>query len=144
MHWWRESLDGTVKSRSSQGMDPPEECPRSLQIPRLHGLLSLLYPGVLTDCLTFVRSHEAGDDMALGQQRAASIQGAARQDGQQTCLTTTQLRQNILPANGCIKVWHRGSAILRWRDERSHAKKTTPNHILFSHVLPHRTKLQCP
>src|SRR5713101_4528694 len=90
----RNGSNGTSKGRPSQGMDPPEECLRSLQIPRLHRLLPLLHTRLLADRPTPTRSNKTGNGMALGRQGAESIRRAERQNGQQTHPTTTQLQQN--------------------------------------------------
>src|SRR6266851_4037979 len=126
----RNGANGAVESRPSQRVDPTKKRPRSMQIPGLHRILSLLYPRILADRPTPTRPNQTSDTVALGRQRAGSVRSAPRQDDQQTGPPATRLRQNLLPPNRRIKVWGRSGPIARWGSQRDDTAQTTPGRVL--------------
>src|SRR5216683_3930068 len=123
-------------------MDPTKERPRSAQVPGFHRVLPLLHPRILTDRPTPTRPHQTSDTVALGRQRAGSIRGAPRQDGQQTGPTAARLRQNLLPPNRRVEVQGGGGPVTGRRDKGGDTTKATPSRVLLSHLHPHGTKLR--
>ena len=137
----RSGLDGAIQSWPSQGMDPPPKHPQGLKIPWVHWLLPVLHPRVLPNCQTATRPHETGNDLALGWERATGIQSPEGQNGQQTYTTTTWLQQNVLSSNRHVKIQSRSSTIIGRSGKGGHTKETTPDHVLFCHLLTHWAKL---
>ena len=144
MHRPRHSANGRHKNQKSQELANPLQCERSTEIPRLHGVLPLLYTRLLAHCLTTTRLNTEYNPLALGRTTANRIRNTIRQNVQQTSTPTARLHQTFHCTNRRISLWHGSHTLARGRSQSTKTHKetqTTPGSVLLGHIHSHKKGL---
>src|SRR5258708_10206611 len=102
----RNTKNGSKEDTRSSGLVPANDHHQSMPVPRIHQVLSVLYPKLLENRPTTPRPYKEDNPMALGQNPSRSIQDPKNPHVPKTCVTPIQLRKMLLPSNRCLRVWH--------------------------------------
>src|SRR5258707_14520438 len=101
----RHLEDGSQKDTRSSGLVPANYRHRSTPVPRVHRILSVLYPKLLKNRPTTPGPYEEDNPVALGPIPVQSIRNPENPHVQETRSTPTQLCKTILPPNRRIGIW---------------------------------------
>src|SRR5260370_42000371 len=101
----RNTKNGSKEDTRSSGLVPANNRHRSTPVPRIHRVLSVLYPKLLENRPTTPRPYKEDNPMALGQTPSRSIQDPKNSHVPKTCVTPTQLCKTLLPSNRRLHVW---------------------------------------
>ncbi len=134
------SANGTREGGQGERLETPMQCNRSPPIPSIYRILQILYPRILTNCPTTLRSHEESDTVALDDGPTKGIWRTTRQNVHETSPIATKFWEDFLPTNWCVSVWRGSHTLTGGRNYYHHLKtQITPSCLLLCHLHPNRT-----
>src|SRR5712671_6195220 len=112
---------------------------RRLLLLRLHRILPILYPKLLTCRMTPIRSDKEGDTMDLDRSPNKSLRNPENADVLKTGTDSTTIRQTIRSSHRRIGIWRGRHTLTRGRHQPPKTLKTTPppHCILLSDIHTH-------
>ena len=116
---------------------------RCLSLPRLHWILSILHPKLLTNRMPINWVDKEDNPIPLGRTTNSSLWTTQNPYVLKAHLTTTGLRTTILLSNRHFSIRHGSHTFTGGRNQPLNQKThTTSNHLLFKHLHADRTELQ--
>src|SRR5712672_118681 len=114
----------------------PEKPHRRLLISRLHQVLPLLYPQLLTCRTTLTRPDEESNPVDLGRGPDKGLRNPKNAHVHETGTDPTAIRQAIRTSHRCVSIWRGRHTLTRGRHQPTKTLKTPPppNCLLLSNV----------
>src|SRR5712672_2223362 len=136
--------DGPHQNQGCGGMAIPEKPHRHPLISRLHRVLLLLHPQLLTRRTTLTRPDEESDPVDLGRGPDKSLRNPKDAHVHETGADPTTIRQAICTSHRCISIWCGRHTLTRGRHQPAKTLETPPPPycLLLGDVYTDQEKLR--
>src|SRR5712672_1495397 len=135
--------DGPHQDQGHGRMAIPKKPHRCPLIPRLHRVLPLLHPQLLTRHMTLTRLDEESDSVDLGRSPNKSLRNPKGAHVHETSADPTAIRQTVRTSHRCISIWRGRHTLTRGRHQPTKTLETPPppDCLLFGDIYTNRKEL---
>src|SRR5712675_3403299 len=135
--------NGPHQNQGHSRMAIPKKPHRRPLISRLHRVLPLFHPQLLTRRTTLTRPDEESDPVDLGRGPDKSLQNPKEAHVYETGANPTAIRQTICTSHRCISIWRGRHTLTRGRHQSTKTLKTPPppDCLLLGNIHADRKKL---